>query len=171
METTAHQADVKAAALRLLPGLDPFEEQLAKEPEEVLAGAFPETDPGLRARPIAPGGLDREGERIKFHSPQTPRGSLTDRAAAPPGSGVATHKTYSTSRSYDSSTVQLDVHLSALGRRAVGVCLQDILTCLPTTSSGQLGDLLPDHWGATRRDQMMTTPATDASMLAGEPAS
>ncbi|HEV3260146.1 MAG TPA: IS66 family transposase [Gemmataceae bacterium] len=36
--------------------------------------------------------------------------------------------------------------------------LQDVLTRLPTTPAGQLGDLLPDHWQAVHRAQV-TTPA------------
>ena len=34
--------------------------------------------------------------------------------------------------------------------------LQDVLTRLPTTPAGQLGDLLPDHWQAARRTKMAT---------------
>jgi transposase len=29
--------------------------------------------------------------------------------------------------------------------------LQDVLTCLPTTSAEQLADFLPDHWQANRQ--------------------
>jgi transposase len=49
--------------------------------------------------------------------------------------------------------------------------LQDVLTRLPTTPASQLGNMLPDHWGVARRDQMTTPPATDATILAGEQAS
>jgi transposase len=50
--------------------------------------------------------------------------------------------------------------------------LQDVLTRLPTTPAGQLSDLLPDHWQATRRAEATppAVPATDitapATMLA-----
>jgi hypothetical protein len=37
--------------------------------------------------------------------------------------------------------------------------LQDLLTRLPTTPAGQLGDLLPDHWQAARQARMATPPA------------
>jgi transposase len=37
--------------------------------------------------------------------------------------------------------------------------LQDVLTRLPVTNTGQLGDLLPDHWQAAREAQMVTPPA------------
>src|SRR5262249_34388818 len=37
--------------------------------------------------------------------------------------------------------------------------LQDVLTRLPTTPAGQLGDLLPDHWQAAREAKMATPPA------------
>ncbi len=42
--------------------------------------------------------------------------------------------------------------------------LQDVLTRLPTTPAGQLGDLLPDHWQAVRQARVATpaAPATDA---------
>ncbi len=40
--------------------------------------------------------------------------------------------------------------------------LQDVLTRLPGTNAGQLGDLLPDHWQAAR-DAKMATPPTCAS--------
>jgi transposase len=40
--------------------------------------------------------------------------------------------------------------------------LQDILTRLPGTNAGQLGDLLPDHWQAAR-DAIMATPPACAS--------
>jgi transposase len=37
--------------------------------------------------------------------------------------------------------------------------LQDVLTRLPTTAAGQLGDLLPDHWQAARHAKLATMPA------------
>ena len=37
--------------------------------------------------------------------------------------------------------------------------LQDVLTRLPTTPAGQLGDLLPDRWQAARQAQMAKPPA------------
>jgi transposase len=51
--------------------------------------------------------------------------------------------------------------------------LQDVLTRLPTTPAGQLDDLLPDNWQATRRAQMANSeaPATDATICPAEPAS
>jgi transposase len=48
--------------------------------------------------------------------------------------------------------------------------LQDVLTRLPSLPTGQLGDLLPDHWGAACRDQTKAVPVTDATTLAGEQA-
>jgi hypothetical protein len=38
--------------------------------------------------------------------------------------------------------------------------LQDVLTRLPTTLVGQLGDLLPAHWQAAREAKMATPPAS-----------
>jgi hypothetical protein len=38
--------------------------------------------------------------------------------------------------------------------------LQDVLTRLPTTLAGQLGDLLPDHWQTAREAKMATPPAS-----------
>jgi transposase len=38
--------------------------------------------------------------------------------------------------------------------------LQDVLTRLPTTPAGQLGDLLPDHWQAARRAKTAPPAAT-----------
>jgi hypothetical protein len=38
--------------------------------------------------------------------------------------------------------------------------LQDVLTRLPTTPAGQLGDLLPDHWRAAREAKMATPQAS-----------
>ena len=38
--------------------------------------------------------------------------------------------------------------------------LQDVLTRLPTTPVGHLGDLLPDHWRDARQAAMATSPAT-----------
>jgi hypothetical protein len=51
--------------------------------------------------------------------------------------------------------------------------LQDVLTRLPMTLAGQLGDLLPDHWQAARRAGATppAVPATDTTALATEPAS
>jgi transposase len=51
--------------------------------------------------------------------------------------------------------------------------LQDALTRLPTTPSGQLGDLLPDRWHATRQAKMATAPpsATGANTPSTELAS
>ena len=45
--------------------------------------------------------------------------------------------------------------------------LQDVLTRLPTTPAGQLGDLLPDHWQAARRGRLtnLAAPATDTTSL------
>jgi hypothetical protein len=37
--------------------------------------------------------------------------------------------------------------------------LQDVLTRLPTTPAGQLGDLLPDHWQTARQATVVTPPA------------
>jgi hypothetical protein len=37
--------------------------------------------------------------------------------------------------------------------------LQDVLTRLPTTPAGQLGDLLPDRWPAVRRPRTATAAA------------
>jgi transposase len=37
--------------------------------------------------------------------------------------------------------------------------LQDVLTRLPTTPAGQLGDLLPDHWQAARWAKVVAQPA------------
>jgi hypothetical protein len=41
--------------------------------------------------------------------------------------------------------------------------LQDVLTRLPTTPAGHLGDLLPDHWQAAYKAKIATprTPATE----------
>jgi transposase len=36
--------------------------------------------------------------------------------------------------------------------------LQDVLTRLPVTPVGQLGDLLPDHWQTARQMQTATPP-------------
>jgi transposase len=43
--------------------------------------------------------------------------------------------------------------------------LRDVLTRLPATPAGRLGDLLPDHWRATRRAEEATpaAPATDST--------
>jgi transposase len=51
--------------------------------------------------------------------------------------------------------------------------LQDVLTRLPTTPVGQLGDLLPDHWQAARQAQLATpaAPVTDATIPPAKPAS
>jgi transposase len=51
--------------------------------------------------------------------------------------------------------------------------LQDVLTRLPTTPAGQLGDLLPDHWQTARRASTATplAPATDARLSSAESAS
>jgi transposase len=38
--------------------------------------------------------------------------------------------------------------------------LQDVLTRLPVTPAGQLGDLLPDHWQAARVAKLATPPAS-----------
>jgi transposase len=37
--------------------------------------------------------------------------------------------------------------------------LQDVLTRLPTTPAGQLGDLLPDRWQTTCQAKMVRPPA------------
>ena len=42
--------------------------------------------------------------------------------------------------------------------------LHDVLTRLPTTSVGQLGNILPDHWQAARRGKM-ALPADPASIV------
>jgi transposase len=51
--------------------------------------------------------------------------------------------------------------------------LQDVLTRLPTTPAGQLGDLLPDHWQAARQAQMATpaAPVTNATIPPAKPTS
>jgi hypothetical protein len=51
--------------------------------------------------------------------------------------------------------------------------LQDVLTRLPTTPAGQLGDLPPDHWQATRRAEATppAVPATDGAVPATTAAS
>jgi transposase len=51
--------------------------------------------------------------------------------------------------------------------------LQDVLTRLPATPAGQLGDLLPDQWQAAHQVQMASpsAPATDATIPPAEPAS
>jgi hypothetical protein len=48
--------------------------------------------------------------------------------------------------------------------------LQDVLTRLPATPAGQLGNLLPDHWQAARQANTATqlSPATDATNSAAE---
>jgi transposase len=48
--------------------------------------------------------------------------------------------------------------------------LQDVLTRLPMTPAGQLGNLLPDHWQAARQAKMATPtgPGTDTSTPAAE---
>jgi hypothetical protein len=40
--------------------------------------------------------------------------------------------------------------------------LQDVLTRLPATPAGQLGDLLPDHWQAAREAKMAIPPALES---------
>ena len=48
--------------------------------------------------------------------------------------------------------------------------LQDVLTRLPATPVGQLGDLLPDHWKTARRAQETTpAPATEATTPSAGP--
>src|SRR5262249_47615969 len=51
--------------------------------------------------------------------------------------------------------------------------LQDVLTRMPTTPAGQLGDLLPDHWQAARPAKMATpsAPAPETTTPPAEPAS
>jgi transposase len=51
--------------------------------------------------------------------------------------------------------------------------LQDVLTRLPTTPVGQLGDLLPDHWQIARRADSATpsAPAVATRISSGESAS
>src|SRR5437868_8610149 len=44
--------------------------------------------------------------------------------------------------------------------------LQDVLTRLPATPAGQLGDLLPDRWQAARQTKVATLPATTADTTA-----
>lgn len=50
--------------------------------------------------------------------------------------------------------------------------LQDVLTRLPGTAAGQLGDLLPDYWQATRHTKLATMPAptTDTTAACGRSA-
>jgi hypothetical protein len=49
--------------------------------------------------------------------------------------------------------------------------LQDVLTRLPTTPVGQLGNLLPDHWKTARSTQETTpAPATEATTPSAGPA-
>jgi hypothetical protein len=50
--------------------------------------------------------------------------------------------------------------------------LQDVLMHLPAAPTGQLGDLLPDRWQATRQGQAMipAAPATVATLPPAEPA-
>jgi transposase len=49
--------------------------------------------------------------------------------------------------------------------------LHDVLTRLPTTPAGQLGDLLPDRWQAAQQTKRATPPApgNGCATLAGEP--
>jgi transposase len=47
--------------------------------------------------------------------------------------------------------------------------LQDVLTRLPTTPAGKLGDFLPDHWQATRR-AMPAIPLSQATATTNRPA-
>jgi hypothetical protein len=47
--------------------------------------------------------------------------------------------------------------------------LQDVLTRLPTTPAGQIGDLLPDHWQLAR--QAKTAAPTDLNTPSAESAS
>jgi transposase len=51
--------------------------------------------------------------------------------------------------------------------------LQDVLTGLPATPAGQLGDLLPDQWQAARRAEASppAVPATESAVPATTPAS
>jgi transposase len=51
--------------------------------------------------------------------------------------------------------------------------LQDVLTRLPTTAAGQLGDLLPDHWQAARHAKLapMPAPGTDTTAVSAGSAS
>jgi transposase len=51
--------------------------------------------------------------------------------------------------------------------------LRDVLTRLPATPAGQLGELLPDHRQATRQAKLEApaAPGTDPNAPAGEPAS
>jgi transposase len=51
--------------------------------------------------------------------------------------------------------------------------LQNVLTRLPMTPAEHLGDLLPDHWQATRRAEASppAVPATDSAVPAATPAS
>jgi len=51
--------------------------------------------------------------------------------------------------------------------------LQNVLTRLPMTPAEHLGDLLPDHWQATRRAEASppAVPATDSAVPATTPAS
>ena len=47
--------------------------------------------------------------------------------------------------------------------------LQDVLTRLPATPAGQLGDLLPDHWKAARQ-AMPAIPLSQATATTNPPA-
>src|SRR5262249_61683837 len=51
--------------------------------------------------------------------------------------------------------------------------LQDVLTRLPATAAGRLGDLLPDHWQTARKSRMATpaVPATATTAPAALPPS
>ena len=49
--------------------------------------------------------------------------------------------------------------------------LQDVLTRLPASPAGHLGDLLPDHWQAARQAGLATpAPANDMANPPGESA-
>jgi hypothetical protein len=48
--------------------------------------------------------------------------------------------------------------------------LRDVLTRLPATPAGHLGDLLPEHWQIARRPKTQA-PATDATLSPADPAS
>jgi hypothetical protein len=51
--------------------------------------------------------------------------------------------------------------------------LQDVVTRLPMTPAGQLGDTQPDHWQTARQARLATppAPATDATIPLAEPVS
>jgi hypothetical protein len=49
--------------------------------------------------------------------------------------------------------------------------LHDVLIRLPTTTAGQFGDLLPDHWQAARQARVAAPLATETATPSAESAS